>query len=437
MKDKISDLVSKLQSQTHLPFWSLSNEIAIYSMAIGSRPAWGKKTKLLNFLTIIAYKMKVSDVLIFCCGLLRAISLWLKAGTIIKKNKKNSSINNKFERIFLSFKVSSEDYLYSNYIKQSQDATLKIDSVSLEGMQHFDKPQLRFILTLLIQHAFGFTSKLKLLQTEINLKAYDLLTVCALNLGTYAFYRSYWRMLKSKNTKEVAFITLDIPLYACIDENMRTVYFQHGLLSRSLLIPKVNHFYTLTHDEEKYLKKNNPDINITINRTNQNPIIHKIKNNIIMILSPNIFLEDLPVLQSFIRQDLFNNQKIIIRPTPHCSEKEKHFLLSKFPHASLDNISVPLHHLMQKYSPKLIVSGWMSTGLATALEYECLPISLYDPNVEDKWMKRIYPNDYWNTIYPIKSRILFWPRDHEKIKIAMTSQMSYEDIIKKLKTQDR
>ena len=57
MKDKISDLVSKLQSQTHLPFWSLSNEIAIYSMAIGSKPAWGKKTKLLNFLTIIAYKM--------------------------------------------------------------------------------------------------------------------------------------------------------------------------------------------------------------------------------------------------------------------------------------------------------------------------------------------------------------------------------------------
>ncbi|EKD70995.1 MAG: hypothetical protein ACD_46C00301G0003 [uncultured bacterium] len=432
MNEKISNLVSALQHQAHLPLWALNNEIVIYSMAVNSKPAWGRRIKLLNFLITIADKLMLSDAFIFGFGLLRALSLWMAVKSKTK-NKKNS--DNKFTHIFFSFKVSSENYLYSDYMKISKSSVLKIDSVSLEGMQYFDRPKFKFILILLFQHAFGCTAKLKKLQSDINLNTRNFLTVCALNIGIYAFYRSYWRMLKSKNIKEIAFITLDTPLYACIDEGIATIYFQHGLLSRTLLIPKVNYFHTLTYDEEKYLKKLVPDVKIS--RVIITHKINSIKNNIIMILSPNKFLEDFYKIQAFTSQTIFNNQQIVIRPVPTgITEISLQVVLRGLKNTILDDTTIPLHASIEKWNPKFVVSGWMSTGLATALDFGCLPISLYDPNVEEKWMKKIYPNDYWNTIYPIKSRVLFWPRDHQIIKMAMNSQMAYEDQIKKLKSNN-
>ena len=431
MYEKINNFVAKLQSQTHLPLWMLSNEVAIYATAVNSKPAWGKKTKLLNFLINIAEKMKAADLLIFSLGLARAFSLWMR----MKAKQKNKKTNHgsKFSRIFFSFKVSSEEYIYSEYKKKSKNTVLKIDSISLDGTEYFDKPEFKLILSFLFQYAFGYTAKLKKIQSEINLNTKVFLTVSALNIGTYAFYRAFWRMLKQKDVKEVAFITLDIPLHACIDEGIPTIYLQHGLLSRTLLIPKVDHFYTLTHDEEAYLKKLAPDIRIsrtTYLAYNNNSI----KNNIIMILSPDKFMEDFYKVRQFINQPIFNDQHIVIRPSPGTNENTLHILLQGLPNAVLDDLNVPLHLSIEKWNPKLMVAGWMSTGLATALAYGCLPISLYDPDIEDKWMKRIYPNDYWNTIYSIKSRVLFWPRDYQTIKRVMISKTDYEAEIKKLRS---
>src|SRR3990167_9463603 len=101
MNKKISNLVSALQYQAHLPLWALNNEIVIYSMAVNSTPAWGRKIKLLNFLITIADKLMLSDAFIFGFGLLRALSLWMAVKSKTK-NKKNS--DNKFTHIFFSFK---------------------------------------------------------------------------------------------------------------------------------------------------------------------------------------------------------------------------------------------------------------------------------------------------------------------------------------------
>ncbi|EKD71196.1 MAG: hypothetical protein ACD_46C00253G0002 [uncultured bacterium] len=426
MQKKISDFVAKLQSQTHLPYWALNHEMVIYALAVNSKPTWGEKAKLLNFLITIANKMMLSDVLIFSLGLLRAFALW----RAVKKKKKNIKINNinKFTHIFFSFKVSSENYLYADYVKQTEGVTLKIDSVTLDGMQYFDQPKFTFILALLFKYAFGCTAKLKMLQSEINLNVNDFLTVSALNIGIYTFYRSYWNMLKSKKVKEIAFITIDPPLYACIDEAIPTVFFEHGLMFRSLLIPKVDRFYTLTYDEEKYLKKSIP--HIKVGRKLIKYKINKTKNNNIMILSPNLILSNFCKIQEFMSQPIFKNFQFINRPTPQATESELHLSLKELPSTILDDTTIPLYESIEKWNPKFIISGWMSTGLATALDYECLPISLYDPNIDDKWIEKIYPNDYWNTIYPVKSRILFWPRDQEIIKKTIVSQIAYENQIK-------
>lgn len=419
IRKKISKFTRRLQLQKNLPLWSLANEQVIYSAAIGEKPKWGSNSNILFRIMGIAHKIYLSDFIIFFVGFSRVISIWWGIKKSTFKTKKLTT----FKKVFAGFGASSEEYFYADYISQSKDPVLRINWITYDGMNELACPKLVSMFSTLIRNAFGYSSKLNKAISEVSSNAVDFLTVCALNIGAYAFYRSYWRIAKSCGVEEVAFLTPDILSFSCVDEGIKTIYFQHGLLGFSILFPKVDTIQVITEAEENYLKGLLNDAQIfRATRMIKNA---DNKHNVIMLLSVNVFQKErLLICEPLVHWAISKGLTIVVRPTQKVSEAEKVYIHKNVRNALFDDIKSTLDASLEKWRPKL-VAAWSSTGLATALEHGCLPISLYDPDVNDVWN---------NMIYPMKNRVLFWPRDKALIEMAMQSETSYNSQLMNLRS---
>src|SRR3990167_844439 len=192
IRKKISRFTFILQSQTQVPLWAIANEKVIYSIAIGKAPAWGPRSKILNRMMSMAYTIKLADFLIFFVGLTRCVYIWWN----IKKKAYRKQEEKTFKRVFAGFGASSEDYLYNNYMRQSQDLPLRINWITYQAMHELGCPSLLSIIILIAENSFGYTAKLHNAPKAIFENAIDFLTVCSLNLGMYVFYRAYWKIAK-------------------------------------------------------------------------------------------------------------------------------------------------------------------------------------------------------------------------------------------------
>jgi hypothetical protein len=357
----------------------------------------------------IADKIRAADIVLLGIGLYQSLFLWwtAKGGTFRTRE------SNAVRRIFVSFGGNSEDHLYRDYLSQSHAPSLRISQVTLEGAREFGAPSLLSIFSILARNAIGYSAKLKKATHEVSSNAVDFLVACSLNIGMYAFYRSYWRMAKSRGVEEVTFVSSDVPAFACVDEGIKTVYLQHGLIALSILIPKVSRIDVLTSDEETYLKALLKDVQII--RTPKCQAKNSSKKNIFMFLVLTIFPERLVASQPLVQWAMRAGLQVVIRPTPKVTQEELIDLHSRFPDCVFDDPTIPFHVSLGRWAPKF-VAAWTSTGLATALDYGCLPVSLCDPFANDAT---------WNMIYPMQNRALFWPRDEALMANAIKSANVY------------
>lgn len=407
-RKKIFQFVNKLQTQTSIPLWSIANESVIYACATENPPLFGPKTKFINQILKISYHCKMSDIVIFMVGLIKVISLWRQ----VKSTKINQY--NTVKRIFAGFGASSEEFIYNDYIHESNDPTLRVNLVTNVGLSELGCPKLWLVILDLMKNSFGFTAKIKKAPSEISLNAVSFLTVCALNIGVFAFYKHYWRIAKSCNVTEVAFLALDIPVFAAVEAGINTVYLQHGLMSLCMLFPKVNRIEVLTLEEKNYLRK--CFNNIQIIKLHNNKKIIQDNNPILMVLSLNVFKEErLQTSRPLIQLAAEHGMKIVLRPTIKANESELKFLHQHFPNAIMDDFTSSLEKSFEKWQPRF-VAAWSSTGLALALDYNCLPISFYEPHDNEVWD---------NMIYSMRKRVLFWSRDSDLIKNAIQSKDVY------------
>jgi hypothetical protein len=281
------------------------------------------------------------------------------------------------------------------------------------------------MLWKVIQHVFGYTARLKQAMPEIALHAPVFLTTCALNIGSYVFYRAYWQQAKADGIKEVTFLAPDIIAFACVDAGIQSIFLQHGLLAASILLPPFNCIFTITADEKRYFNKVLPHTPVFIKTKNR--LEHcQIKKNTLVLLLPHIMQEqDLVTITQLIEWAHNNALSVIARPTPITTENKIAAYKKTFPSLHFDQLEHSLEHSIEKWSPKLIASWW-STGLATALEYECLPISFCDPAGH-------YAIS--NMIYPMEKRVLFWPRDRPLLQEALQSDLLYRNQVDTIKQQ--
>ena len=422
VRKKIESLTNKLQKQTQLPLWALANEPLIYAVALNEKLLWGGKTKLVLKIMKIANRLFLADFFIFIVGLFQVISLYKQANSQPQKNNYHET---NFTRIFAGFASSSETHLLEKYRGEIEQPTLKINWVTQEGIANLGRLNLSKIFVMLFKNVWGYSKQCTYSLSEIKKYQNEFLTVCALNSGSYTFYQFCWILAKRKKVSEIAFIAPSMAAFAAIDLNLVTRFLQHGLVAQSILIPEFSIIETLTKEEGHYFKKLYPNIELLNTWNNINPISPL--QPVAIILSPNIFNlafnESIETMLEFAQWAKKLGIAIVLRPTIHVSESERLNLNVQFPGAILDDPTRPLHLSYEYWKPKLVFSG-RSTGLATALQYNCLPISYFNPNLNNKT---------WDMVYPMRQRAFFWPRDMRTIQESILNETTYAIQIKNLR----
>lgn len=430
LRDKIVAFSLQLNNQTDIPLWSIANESVIYCAAINKPHQWSKKKGKIFFMMDKAWRIYhgISDLIIFLFGMFTIIRIWsiLKKKSFLKRKD-----NVRIYSVFAGFGASSEEELYDAFKKEHGDKFLRINWVTHENGEKLGCPKLSVMLLLLIKYAFGHTTRLVNYHV---LKQYrtDFLTVCALNIGCYVFYQSYWRMAKVRGIQSVTFVAPDIPLHACVDAGVYTKFVQHGLLDSTVLIPKINSVELLTQDEEHYFRKNLQFGEIY--RKSFAKILDAPKKDILFILSPEAFLRDRKkYLNAIIEWAQQENLTVVLRPRPNALDTELNELIKSYPFITLDDFKRPLNASLEILYPKFVFS-WTSTGLATSLEYGLLPISFCDPIHGEETDLNLSQLHTWHTIiYPMYKRVLFWTRDEHIIKSALQSDSIYNSSIMALR----
>ncbi len=427
IRKNVSALTLKIQSQKDIPLWALANEHLIYSIAAGIKPVWGHRSRTLRFFIAFSSKIKFTDIAVLLIGFYKLVSIW----RIVKRGLSRKKELNNFKRVFVGFGAMPEEFLYKKFLTQHQSSLLRINQATYESMGELGLPSFLLAFNILIKHSIGFSSKLKKAIPEVSSNKIDFLLTYSLNIGVYAFFRSYWRMAKLNGLEEAIFLTPDIPTFACVDEEVNTIYFQHGLISLSILMPKVNRIITLTSDEESYLKGIFKDVQIS--KMTYGEI--GIKKNILILLvhkdilklssSWSILQERLNDSDLLIQWAIKSGLQVVLWPTPNIAKDDLTDLHRRFANTLLDDLNKSMDESLNNWAPKFVAS-WTSTGLAIALNYGCIPISLSNP---------AEVHSRWSTIYPMKNRVLFWSRDEALILATLKSESVYRDQLMNLYKQ--
>ena len=419
VRKSISKLVIKLQAQKQLPLWSLANENVIGAVAKNEIITWGHKGNILAKIISIAYSLRISDLVLFCVGAGRAFSLfWKTKKTHPFKAKKSS-----YKKVFAGFGAASEEYLYDNYLSHTPEQSLRINWVTGKGINELDLPNFFKVLSLVARNSFGHTARLKKTLPEMLPYVKSFLTVAALNVGSYSFYRVYWRRAKSRGVVEITTLAPDMLAIASVDEGLNTVFLQHGLLHLGILIPEVTRIEALTVDEEYYLRSILKNVSV-IRQPNNYKSLNALSNRILILTPANLAMLDDSELGQSIKWAKKNGLHIVIRPGPTTSQRNIDLIKQRYAEIELDRVDRTLETSLQHWKPKF-VAGWWSTGLVTALELGCLPVSFCDPSSD-------FP--FGHMMYPMKNRVLFWSRDNALLQAAIHSESRHELYLNKLRS---
>lgn len=424
MREKISKLTLNLQNQDIVPLWAVANDNLICNTATNQKHQWKNKSKKIYYIMKIASALKISDGFIFLFGFYGVLKLW---STVYKNNARNKEKTVNYTKIFVGHSANAEDFLFNEYAKKINLPVLKINIITLDGLDKIGSPSLRSLFFPLFKHSFGLSKKIKKLSKKLNLNALDFLTQSSLNISQYVFFRSFFKLARLNGVDEVGFLSLYLGAHACLHENIKVIYYSHGLMRLSIVMIKANYVYTVTPEEKKYIDCvfNN---SITCEVIKKYKRISEKKQNIILIMPPETFSfypESAKVnFLSFLDWARSLDFKIILRPSPKISNEDFLIFTKEYPvFYEIDNGSADLELKLKELKPKYVVSQ-NTTGFYIALSLGILPVSICDP-INDF---HIYDN-----IYPIMYRSLFWPRDSEIIKSACENNLLYEKQIELLK----
>ena len=241
----ISRFTLRLQNQAEVPLWALLQEDVIYAAAMNETAIWGPKGNIVFRLMRLGQKCHLTDILLFCIGFKKMFSFWRKVKKQKVGNKKNCP-----KRVFVGFNAASEEFFYEQYTKQSTLPSARINIITGSGLCEIACPNLFQLILELVKLSYRHTKKLRNGIHEIASNLNEFLTISALNISDYAFYRVFWRMAKLHGVIEADFLAPNIAAIACVDEKINTVYTQHGLMILTVPVPKIDQINVITSFDE-------------------------------------------------------------------------------------------------------------------------------------------------------------------------------------------
>jgi hypothetical protein len=206
----------------------------------------------------------------------------------------------------------------------------------------------------------------------------DFLVHVAMRSATYAFFKTWWKGVHNY-ISEVTFVSADIPAYACLDSGVGNVsYWQHGLLRRSVLMPKFDVFNLITSEEKNYYQGIFEESNILVENkkacvTNHQKVLLISSCYETVNFQKKNYLEEIKELCQWAAGF---NLRVVVRKHPRENDD---FWETLFPEAEVEKSESTFEEILRHVKPMIMVT-WFSTTLIDAFLHHVVPVSISSRN---------------------------------------------------------
>jgi hypothetical protein len=333
----------------------------------------------------------------------------------------NSEINHSINKISEFNKVDNS-YFFINILKKTN--ILKIYNINFSVLIKNCIECFSQIINIHYRYNFNKTVRKILLSRLI------------FRITNFIIYVSIFNSLKKKNVNceiysgGIFFISL-----ASIKNDFKTFYYSHGFIGKfyNILYPKFNCTYVFSNEEKKILKKNNPNMNISV--YNYKRITNHVNTIIIYIRGNDNNINDkkgFEIYRNLINFFISEKYKIYVKLHPLYAGK--YFNKNNNDFTVIKKKYINNSELLNDIKPKFVIS-WYSSVLAESLYSNIIPINLItsDKIKADEKIKYGKKVDILEWIlYPIEKKTLNWEKDRNKIKQLVNDKNIYQNVIDQL-----
>lgn len=394
--------------------WFLANSTVLQAWLQNdaSKVTYGPRGKWVWRLINMATQFHLTLWVIRVIGSLDALIWWRNAGAAGKVLEDHSEV-------FVGFGAGSEEKMWSYFLQKTNGRAVRLDQTEVKTFGAYHRPKLVTLLKEIWHQsaqAYTFLAKTQI-QPVVSYRL-DFFTFTAMRMAQYAFHKCWWRVRGDLKIERVVFISADIPAYACLDAGLSNVEFhQHGLLRKSLLMPKFPCMELLTESEKKYYLELMPNSKINFRKNNGSVTDHR---RIILIASiyeiPNFSKAlSLSVLEDLYKWANTNELRIIIRKHP---KENGDFWSNYFPELHIDAIDDSFNEALVRIKPMIMLT-WFSTSLIDALHSNIVPVTI--SAIEDVHVQDMIIN--------MRSHCLSWVEDRQVLNELVSGKVTVAEVV--------
>lgn len=217
----------------------------------------------------------------------------------------------------------------------------------------------------------------------------------------------------AKRLSSVTVVSIDEVSHAlaecCVD---RVQFHQHGLLKRTVALAPFARIVCLTAEEKENFESRSSAV---VSLAEVQRVLPDRDATCAILGLVYLPTDRLRVVEPFLRFLDGLGVTVIVRHHPSTSDMEGREWLGRY---VVDDASRTFLESLKTYRPTLVVS-WFSTTLALALRAGILPVCVSDPD------EAVFDQ----MIYPMRERVLFWPRDERLIARAIRVHGDYGRVV--------
>lgn len=407
-----ADLLQRLPAGLQ---WAVADAALLLAIDSGQSLERGPRGRALHRLLRLARYLRQEKLLVFLVGLVEVCRHCRRQGRELSDLRLE-------KRIFVGFGAAAEEALFGQYRDESADSVARLDQTRVGTLGLFHTVGwLEALRTLRLAHRQAFEAAAHLPE-KLKPWRLDFLTHAAMQLGHYSYMRAWFAEVRThaKRLQEVCFLASDTAAFAAVDAGLRTRYLQHGLIRRSLVLPRFDMIDALTVDEQTHFCRRLPGAQVRLSRNSRAPMPAAAGHGVLVAShheTPEEMARIAPLLDWFASCGV----PIVVRPHP---KEDRAFWRIHGPRwrCAVDDSDGSFMLAVKRLRPRFVVS-WYSTALVDALTYGVLPVTVShagNPAIEDM-------------VYCLLDRALHWPRDAELLASLLNDDRAYGHALARLR----
>lgn len=418
VKSSVMEELYSLHSSYH---WVLADSALLQAIEKNEPVALGVQGRRLNSLVKLSSRIGIVWILIATIGFIQLIRMQRPNKTVSDNNARGTSIYPIC--FFIGFGAGAEEALFNEYCKNRKDTVDKLDQINASTFAVWHQVSLLSGFRLLLQALVVAKDAIDALPSQYLNYRTDFLTCVAKKLGYYIYMRTWFESLKVKTDesfKEVAFLSPDTAAFAAVDACLPVCFIQHGMIRKSLLLPKFTRIEALTMDEATHMKYLLPSADITVHVHSRCRIHPSQMSRSVLVASVYGDAEYMSLVLPVV--SWVDTLKIPLLVRPHPRENGSFWEVSELSgKVVIARNDADIFKAIYRLRPRLVVS-WFSTALIDVLECGVIPVTLCkddDIHVAD-------------LVYPLFKRCLRWPEDRLVIERLLDDDEYYESVLSRL-----